>query len=298
MEKSDIFEALVRYHFFNNLLPNLHRVVNGRLVVEGNVPEGMDKNQVNSGALVIADGETLVDRLISDEVVLDEPDELEAPVPIPSTTEFFQYLNGMDGEDGAYIFDSQNRRILQVHELNNNPKKLKKIPLSYLVPADFVHYKPENAAKKQRMGTKTRNAARAARAYDADAFQIKRSRYTDLGFGKVTHFTIDGLAEEFFFKYEPEGKVPLLLDEPGLRIAGVYRRYEPKDGGIQGVFEQDQHARWDPNDRIILPGRNHSGSGLLHVSGPGIYLPNGEVYGGRNGHQGKADPRTIAVGKK
>ena len=116
----------------------------------------------------------------------------------------FHYLGNQENADGAYIFDGVNNQMAKTFELNNSPENT---PRDMRRKKDLVKYLPPNflsedaSVRLGNIGTKTRLAIRIPHAYDnTEAFQIKQSAYGPLGIGKVTHFTRDGLAQEFFFR--------------------------------------------------------------------------------------------------
>ena len=76
------------------------------------------------------------------------------------------------------------------------------------------------------LGTKTRLAIELTQIYpDVHAYHIKRSGYTQLGMGKVTHFDCKGLKKEFFFMKFPDEAVLEYIDREN-SIVGVRRTYE------------------------------------------------------------------------
>ena len=229
METGDkLFQWLVDYHCRHNLPAVLHHVqqgvsynISGQRLAEGH------ENPYYHGFLIIANGTTLADRLFQDRVVIDE--EVEGFVPLPSKRTLFEYLGKQQDNDGAYIYDSVNRQMTRVYELNNNPAALQRPRLVEMVPADFVTYDGTVLPAARNLGTKTRLAIKLPQTYDqVDTFQIKRSAYTALGMGKVTHFDHEGLVEEFFLDYRPQSTRPFISRNHG--IVGVYRRYRDDEG--------------------------------------------------------------------
>lgn len=224
METADIFSSLVRYHTEVNLPACLPYVRNGELYSPAGrrLQEGSDKDQLYHGFLIVANGDTLVDKLFHERIVLDDtPPKFHS---VPTRSDLFSYLSRQEenGDDGAFVYDSKNGRIGHVIELNNTPGKLgeqQNYPLSYAVPADFF----TSTGQQKPLGTKTRVAIKLPRAYpEVHAFQIKRSAYGSLGMGKVTHFNRDGLAEEYFLRFNQ--------DTQG--IDGVYRTYKSEGGRV------------------------------------------------------------------
>ncbi len=235
MERGELFGALVDYHCSVNLRKALPRIRNGVLANQrGAIPEGSDVSCPYSGVLIVANGSHLAERLLQDRVVGD--DEISGFKEIPTKTELSRYLPQKEAEDGAYVFDGTKSRMTHVQELNNSPPGLPADFVMYhMVPANFFYASGQGPRPK--IGTKTRLAIKLPHAYhDTETFQIKRSRYGPLGMGKVTHFTIDGLVEEFLFEYDPTKTNP----DHGRRsgIAGKIRTYQRNDSGLYLASEQ------------------------------------------------------------
>lgn len=217
----NMFEWLVKHHLNENLKKCLPHIADGRIHVRGEpLEEGFDENELYKGLLIVSNGSDLINRLERDRVILDEPEDLEE---ISGENDFFVYISGQRNGDGAYIV--ADREITKVHEINNYPPSLRSaVPLYSKIPADFLSLYG-NVPLHNNIGTKTRLAIKIPHAYEStETYQIKRSAYTDLGMGKVTHFNRQGLVEEFFFVYDPGADAPLFQLERG-GITGVYRAY-------------------------------------------------------------------------
>lgn len=225
MEKGDLFWWLVDYHSTVNLQESLPKIKNGALDDKGGkYKEGTDKGCPYDGVLIIANGSTLADRLVEDKVIHHKPNEF---LGIPSKNNLFDYLNQQSGEDGSYIYDSHRERIANVMEFNNSPPNLSTdFDIYSMIPSDFTS--ADGSKPLDTIGTKTRLAIKMPQAYqNTEAFQIKRSRYGTLGMGKVTHFSDQGLVEEFLFTYDPSSDGPFVHKKKG--IIGLLRTYQ-RDG--------------------------------------------------------------------
>ena len=216
-----MFEWLVRYHCEENLPKCLPHIRNGRYIspfTQTPLNEGTDENDAYIGVLILSDGTDLLDNLVENEVITGDEDDIDPFEDTPDYTPFQRYINNQQNSDGAYVFNAINQIMARVYELNNNPKSLSRFTNKSLldnIPPDFVTTDRKDINPKRSLGTKTRLAIKLPLAYDdVDAFQIKRTAYTPLGMGKVTHFTRQGLKQEFFFKYEDN------------RIIGVHRTYD------------------------------------------------------------------------
>jgi hypothetical protein len=190
-----LFDWLVELHYdhLDDCRPHIKHGrfhgLNGQPLVEGE-----DECEGYKGILLIANGDTLVERLKDNNIVADE--QIDSFVPVRNKDEFVAYLRKQRGCDGAYIFNSVDQSITRVYELNNNlPGRV----LMEKIPRDFV-YSHGKTAQERDLGTKTRLAIGLPQIYDnVDAYQIKRTAYTDVGLGKVTHFNKNGLSKEFYF---------------------------------------------------------------------------------------------------
>ena len=235
MPKNLLFEWLVNYHFQVNLENSIPYMRNGQVCDEEGTPhaEGSDKSMPYQGVLIVANGDTLVDRLKKDKVVHDE--QLGSFVKINNEHDFRKYIKSLEEDDGAYIYDSVNRRIIHVEEINNDHDLPDGKSMYDMIPKNFFSYDSNLEAK---LGTKTRLAIKIPHAYDnTESFQIKRSAYGPMRMGKVTHFNKQGLVEEFFMIYNPESKGPFV--NPKHKITGVYRKYErDKDNNLVKVTEK------------------------------------------------------------
>ncbi|MBS3175638.1 hypothetical protein J4457_00175 [Candidatus Woesearchaeota archaeon] len=253
MIRNDLFSLLVRYHIEHNLPPSLPHVTRRsklRLPNGGLSVEGATENPYQQGLLIIADGETLADRLQKTRVILGGVPEFQK---IADWESFRNYLESQDGVDGAYLMDTVNGRIAHVVELNNNPDNTEPLELSDLLPDNFLSC--DGNVPVSNVGTKTRLALRLPRAYSTgqervEALQIKRTAYLSLGIGKVTRITPEGLAEEFFFEHDPNPKSegPFINKKYG--IVGIHRTYERTPEGELRVATE---TRVDPQDFGIEP---------------------------------------------
>lgn len=246
METGDLFSLLVQYHYDINLpkcLPYISKGVLSPPSKKHNI-EGVYENDLYNGLLLAANGDTLTDKLLREDIVLDE--EITEPAAVPDREGLFSYLRrevGSDNADpdGAFIYDNVNKMITRVYDLNNTPGKLERLQYSSFngaIPPDFFTLTGE----QRKLGTKTRMALKLPRAYpEIHTFQIKQTAYTPLGLGKVTHFTKDGLREEFFFRVDHHDSE---------NIVGVYRRYVTEGGKI--VLAQERVIDKEYEEKKVL----------------------------------------------
>lgn len=223
MEKTELFRGLVEFHSRYNLERCLPYINNGRLSYPWRaepLEEAFDENELCKGVLVIANGETLVDRLVGHGLA--KVEDIGEFSSVYGIEEFIQHVSSQKNFDGAYIYDGINKRIAKVSELNNNPENLpyNSWVMKTSLPYDFVD-EDGKLNPLEHIGMKTRLAIKIPHAFKGvEAYQIKRSAYTSLGLGKVTHFTHEGLMEEFFFR------------PCGNEIEGVYRSYKRVGGEV------------------------------------------------------------------
>ena len=232
-----MFKWLVEYHCKHNLEACLPYIQDGIFSFpEGHdIEEGYEENTLPSykGLVIFANGDTLIDKLRENEVILDkkEPEFRE----INSNTSLFNYIDSVRNSDGAYVFNSIKSKMAKVRLLNNNPYHCKDVSLEDMLPENFLS--EDGSVDTDEIGTKTRLAATLPAVYtdeskgqNVETYQIKRTAYGNLKMGKVTHFDKDGLNEEFFLQYDPEHKGSFINEEA--KIVGVYRRYERLAGDL------------------------------------------------------------------
>lgn len=223
MVMQGLFGWLVEYHH-RNLEHCLRFLQDGRILSGEGIPfEEGEENERYKGLVIIANGSTLTQRLRDGGVINGSTPQ---PTPFVSKEEVFDYFDGQNGKDGAYLLDSVNRSIVRIVELNNNPSGMPMVKLEDMIPTDFVQYHGKRVDEND-LGNKTRIAIKVPQAYaNTEAFLIKRSAYTPLGMGKVARFNSSGLAEEFFFMCEPTAQEHFVA--PG--IIGVHRQYHIERG--------------------------------------------------------------------
>lgn len=230
MEKEDLFWWLIEYHCSINLQQVLPNITRGTSNTKKTYREGSDKDVPYPGVLIIANGDTLAERLYDDELVNEPPGRFQS---MPSKQNFFDYLDEQVAEDGAYVYDCTHDKIAHVSDINNTPPGLpRNFPLYIQIPDDFVSVDGKIPVSPETVCTKTRLAIKVPAGYarfEAQAFQIKRSRYGSLGIGKVTHFNKDGLNREFLFDYQPHA--PGLFIDEGQGIVGLLRTYKKDPKG-------------------------------------------------------------------
>ncbi len=245
---SPIFWWLVQYHTEENLRPYLeqhlsatgnHHVENGR------------ENEFTTGCLILENGETLVNKLRQERLVLDhQPPHFQ---PATSYEQLADFLQQNKRKDGAFFYDGKHQWIARVARYANNSPAIEagREKQTSLIPPDFFSYgSTANLTGKDLdhySGTKTDLAMVLPVAYSSPdctvhAYQIKRTAYAGSGLGKVAAFGPQGLEEEFFFReYEDKdrdkdkSKSPLVL--PPYPLVGVHRAYEPGEEGIVKVRE-------------------------------------------------------------
>lgn len=234
MVNSNLFGWLVDYHCSHNLkacLPHIRDGITYSPITYEPIREGLE-NELYTGVLIVANGETLLEELVKGNIIMDTEDIHPDFVAVNDSRDLSEYLNSQENRDGSHIFDSANHKIARVYEFNNNPPALQEnggYSLLDRIPHDFCSYNRKIQETSDKIGTKTRLAIKLPQAQPhLETFQIKRTGYTPLGMGKVTHFNKDGLAEEFFLMYDgKEGE-----------IAGVHRTYSTADGELKRAGEK------------------------------------------------------------
>ena len=250
MAEVDVFSWLVQYHIDTNLSPILASIYNGRAYSPQGEPavEGEELGEWARGCLVIANGQTLADRLVEDKIILDH----SAPRFSPAGTyaQFTEHLDRNIKKDGAFVYNGSHKSIARVAKLNNSTPALNEARKFQqgLIPPNFVYEHNTTPFTlediDEHIGTKTDLAMLTPLAYTlpnshVHSYQIKRTAYGQLGLGKVTHFGREGLVEELFFKYSASSTGPFIEEEQG--IIGVHRMYE----NVNGKVTLKSVALWD-----------------------------------------------------
>jgi len=231
MEQNNIFDWLVKYHCERNLKECSPYIEDGVIYHPANMKKAVKEGKENKayeGILIFKNGNTLLDRLVRDRLV--NSMDISKPIDVDSIDKFLNFMSNREEEDGVFVYESARGKMMRVSKVKDLAEG--NTPLKSKLPSDFIFYdgvKGNNLERVLRgeLGTKTRLAMDITERYpDVNAYQIKRSAYTRLGMGKVTHFNSNGLVEEYFLKPE----------ELNL-INGVYRRYEPS---AQGPVKKEQ----------------------------------------------------------
>jgi len=215
MAKLDLFKAFSDHQCSYNLEKCLPYIVEGRIRSPKNsykpVHEGRE-NKEYDGITVFMNGNTLIDKLQRTGLV--NPKVIGERIPISSIDDMSAFLEGSEDEDGVYVYEPAKDQLVRIAKIKDSGKDL------YGIPPDFVFYGSDLSIDDMQphIGTKTRLANELVQTFPGiEAFQIKRSGYTPLGMGKVTHFTSQGLARELYFAVE------------GGNVVGKQRTYEAPD---------------------------------------------------------------------
>src|SRR3989338_4295357 len=189
---SQFFEWMVHHHINTNLPKCLPHLEGESMATRVGSPRHTE-NKHYDGAVFVADGEGLIERMIEDGTAWGVGSR---HVSIKDAAGLSDYLNGLSNPDGGHIYDSSRR-------VGTRGLIAIEIPLVY----------PE-----------------------AHVFQIKQTRYGELGVGKVIHTNEHGLVEEFFFV--PSGSELQDTLDPRNTIQGIYRKYVGTREGPVRVTEE------------------------------------------------------------
>ncbi len=225
----DIFEIMKEFHTENNLRQNLAYYDGGMFKPPENrfqqIKEGRENNSYN-GICVFKNGSTLCDRLVEDGRV--HRLDIDEPYDLSTESRWFDFLENREDEDGVYVYEPRTGQLYRISKIKDMNRSVSR--LSDYVPPDFVFYHPDTyvlgnpeSMLRKNIGTKTRLAIDLPVSYPGvQAYQIKRSGYTPLGMGKVTHFNNNGLAREYFLHNMAE---PGEMVVPEYGIKGTVRDY-------------------------------------------------------------------------
>lgn len=264
----DIYQWLVQYQCNINLPEWIKhaKIEDGSLVPKTGrrARKGFESNNEVKGFLVMANGDTLVDRLHEDRIIIDE----KAPlwVDIENRVSFLIHLRSQESDDGAYVVNTKARKMARIIEFSNDNKYLRdnKVDFGKSVPQDFL-CEDGSVNPSKEMGLKSRNAIRTAGAYEGvESYQLKATPYNNSGLGTVCHFTKDGLKNMFFIRLrkDPGSYVDSDSGEryEKYRLIGVYRNYRKNDNGITLSKEQEVIITSPESDNAICIYVNKKGN--------------------------------------
>ncbi len=247
IQSSQFFQWMVEHHVNTNLpkcLPYLERERMEDM-------EGAHRHRENKhydGVVVVADGEGLIERMVEEGNAWGVR---EGRTSIQNAEDLSNYLSGLSNPDGGHIYDSSRRVITGVRKLRDprnlpegfDPYNLEM--LSRLLPKDF--FSGDGSIPLTEIGTRGLVAVEMPLVYpQAHVFEVKQTRYGELGIGKVIHVDKNGLAEEFFFI--PRGSELKDTLDPINAIQGIYRKYARRGGRIVKVEEEARniHPAYEP----------------------------------------------------
>ena len=251
MKNKDIFNWLVREHLLRDW-PNVKPHVKDGKLVSHNIKPGKTENEYYGGILIFAKGKNFAEDLKKNNIVL--AGKTNVPYNIHTFDRFNRYCARFRVEDGATVIDKSSDMAYHVSVFNNNPQifwtfkdklnflfhgKYRKYNIQQALPRDFASIKESTKIGEysSNPGNKTYVAIVLPQAYPkVHTFQIKRTAYTPLGMGKVTHFDSKGLVEEFFLAYMPAHKGEFIDKQH--KIVGIYRYYD-RIRGVRKVFRRE-----------------------------------------------------------
>jgi len=251
MKNKEIFNWLVREHVlrdWSKIKPYVKEGILGSI----EILLGKTENPYYGGILVFAKGKNLANELKKRNIVL--AGKTSVSYNISTFGRFKRYCDKFRVDDGATVINKINNLAYHISVFNNNPQlfwtfkdrwdylfkgKIKKYNLMSALPEDFIT--EDSTIRLSQFvecpGNKTYVAIVLPKAYaKVHTFQIKRTAYTPLGTGKVTHFDGKGLVEEFFLKYMPKHKGEFIDKEH--KIVGIYRYYD-RSRGVRKIFRRE-----------------------------------------------------------
>ncbi|MBI4981396.1 hypothetical protein HZC30_07640 [Candidatus Woesearchaeota archaeon] len=226
--KENIFEAVIKYHFLN-LEDSLRYFDNGKVRnFQGEVLiEGISENPHYSGAYLVYDGDTILDK-VSQRIV--RKNGIKESETVPTIEAFVDRLRDENDSDSVFLYNTEKQKITKVKgEFSNYCHEDLESLLENALPKNFLS--ADGSMPVYEVGTKTANAALTARVlnqrqdYGVKTLVVKKTAYGELGMGKIAEFGKHGLTREFFFEYAPQHRGPF-IDEKN-KIIGVLREYGP-----------------------------------------------------------------------
>lgn len=206
----------------------------GSPIIEG------EENEWYKGFLIVASNQSFNE--IKDDLIYHDHDIGEF-MEIKNREDFYNYLENTSSKDGAFVFDIPHLNIARAYVLKNHfsiiPKEFNSINM---LPEDFASFEKISYVSSKDIGTKTNLAITIPHINNnIETFQIKRTAFSSLGMGKVTHFNSQGLVEEFFLMYNSDTKGPFINQK--YKIEGIYRKYERKNGKLVCISEKPVHLK-------------------------------------------------------
>ena len=236
-EKLDLFWALGEYHYRYNLDNWLKNSKTNGTKVEAryglDLEEGASENPYTKGFLVFENGDTLINRLKEDSIIIDRV--IPPWQDLQGKDDFLDYVIGEQkrSRESAYVVDGKHGRITRVREFNNNIQSLSEVMYSEYLPDDFLSTTEHRDVDDpdEGIGLKTRNAIRLALAFPGTVktYQVKATPYGNAGMGVVAEYGADGLVRTLHFEYRPEEDLPF-VDEKN-KIVMFYREYGRNEAG-------------------------------------------------------------------
>jgi len=242
INSQQFFEWMVQHYIDKNLPKCLPYLEEGRINQDGSpLQEGIDENKLYPGTLIVADGEGLIQRLEKNQMAWGIG---KNPTLVRDAADLSSYLISIKNPDGGHVYDSVRHLMTGVKHFRdpaNLPSNFDPYNMDFLrsvLPKDFSSSDGSNLDVGNRGLV---GLAVPLGHTEAHVFQIKQTAYGKLGMGKVTHFSADGLVEEFFLAHNEDPLQATL--NPENSIQGVYRRYAKAGDRLVKVVEEVRDLR-------------------------------------------------------
>jgi hypothetical protein len=197
---------------------------------------------------------------------------------VDDITDFFNYVSGLEREDGAIVYDRRSKAYSLINKVDENAAAVRKIEvgLENLLPGNFItedRSKPLVNDGRSNIGCRTQAAFKTTRGFEGDdgqyrhiyAILIKQTAYNPLGLGTLSYITDDSL-DMFSFRHIPDKNTEYIAPEQ--KIAGVHKIYELKNGLYTQASED-----------------------IVHINGEGrLAYNNGDCVFRNNGREKKVCP--------
>ena len=250
-QNTTLFDRLVNFHLDHNMAHAMRYISNGtlQLALSEAVPGDENGEQWYKGGVILANGEDLVDRLVTTEIV--RPSHI-GYYPCENEGDIERiFASKQTKKDGIFIFERNSGRVARVKiresSLGGDYAAEGILPYDFLTEDGSV---PLYDSEGSNIGNRAEIAVRITRrdGFDIDAYMIKHTIYNSIGLGPVIHI---GREEMHLLAFVRSDKGPY-IDERN-QIAAQMKTYKL----MNGTFVETSRVNYSVED--ILQGNLVSG---------------------------------------